>query len=205
MRKIAKECEWGVRARRFRSLAGERQGCCERLRAHTCESVWLISQDFAGSVPGVNDAEWKAFGGWLYSERALSGRNRTHIARAARISPSTLATLEKGGRNIKGVWTVPSPDDITLIQIARALNIPLDVMSSRAQRHAPVDLTIRTLDGRDIDISLDDPAADRTEQALATDADLEPDQRETLIRIRRSFIHENKTIRPTPDPEPEGP
>lgn len=100
------------------------------------------SDEELGPGPDLSDPEdsmWVDFGKWLQTTRKLMEppRSRVYIATAARLSSSTLATLEKGGRNYEGKWSVPSPDDITLIQLARALDVPLTEMFSRIGRQPP--------------------------------------------------------------------
>lgn len=101
----------------------------------------MISQDSAATLVGVGgqgQARWVDLGTWLTEERTRRGLTRAEIAKRAGVSPSTLATLEAGGRMWKGTWNEPSPTDGTLVRIADALEVDRQDLFKRAGRgHAP--------------------------------------------------------------------
>jgi transcriptional regulator with XRE-family HTH domain len=77
---------------------------------------------------------WGSFGDWLRAERKRRGLKIREAAARANISPSSWSILESGGRMTRGEWVVPSPSDVMLVRIAKAVEEdPFDVFE-RAQR-----------------------------------------------------------------------
>jgi transcriptional regulator with XRE-family HTH domain len=78
---------------------------------------------------------WYHLGHLLQDVRAT--RTLKDVAEAAGISVSTLNTLEKGGRTVRGEWVLPSPEDKTLVKLAEALHIPARELFSELGRDVP--------------------------------------------------------------------
>ena len=78
------------------------------------------------SEDDVDEAAWKAFGEWIEQRREHAG-----LTVGARV---WLQVLRKGGRRIEGQWRPPNPKSATLARVARALEVPVEEMFTRAGR-----------------------------------------------------------------------
>jgi transcriptional regulator with XRE-family HTH domain len=86
----------------------------------------------------MNDAaHWKRFGKWIERERRKKRPSMIAAARAGGMSRSNWDNLEKGGRNSKGVWQVPTPGEGTLLGIAAGLDTDPISVYERAGIDAP--------------------------------------------------------------------
>lgn len=86
------------------------------------------------------DAEathWREFGQWLRAARTANGFDIKEAAQRAGISPSAWQNFENGGRTNRGRWEPAAPKDVTLVNIARALQIDTGVAFHAAGRDYP--------------------------------------------------------------------
>lgn len=77
---------------------------------------------------------WHDFGEWLGRLRLAKGLTKRQAAANAGVSASTWSTLEAGGRRTRGVWYVPSPEDVTLVRVAQAIGEDPYELFERVQR-----------------------------------------------------------------------
>jgi transcriptional regulator with XRE-family HTH domain len=84
----------------------------------------------------VDEAAWKAFGEWIEQRREHSGLTVGELADRAGVSRVWLQVLRKGGRRIEGEWRPPNPKSAALARVARALDVPVEEMFTRAGRNA---------------------------------------------------------------------
>lgn len=80
---------------------------------------------------------WTELGRRLRESREIQGLSRAALARHLDVSVSTLATIEGGGRNYKGQWNEPSPDDRLLIRLADMLTVDRAMVFELAGRPFP--------------------------------------------------------------------
>lgn len=135
---------------------------------------------------------WSEFGQWLQAVRHGNGLRRTAVAERAKLSSSTLQTLEKGGRMVKGTWTVPSPDDLTLISVARGYGIPVTDLFEQLGREAPDPFRQRILDRAvgEHETPVDDDELHLSAQGvdLAELAELDPDAYQQVLDLARFHL-----------------
>ena len=82
----------------------------------------------------LDEAAWKAFGGWVEELRVRSGLQVGEVAERAGVSRVWLQEIRKGGRGVPGGWRLPNPKDEALVRLARVLNVPAEEMLARAGR-----------------------------------------------------------------------
>ena len=82
----------------------------------------------------MDQAAWKAFGGWIEQRREHAGLTVGELAQRAGVSRVWLQVLRKGGRRIEGQWRPPNPKSAALARVARALDVPVEEMFARAGR-----------------------------------------------------------------------
>ena len=107
---------------------------------------------------------WADLGGFIREQRQLGRMSLRKLSEVAGISNPYLSQIERGLRK---------PSAEILQQIAKALRISAETLYVRAG----------ILEERD--------GADDVPMALLRDPLLTEDQRQTLLRVYRSFVHEN--------------
>lgn len=93
-------------------------------------------------VSGMS-TNWTELGQRLREARQAQGLSRAALARHLDVSVSTLATIEGGGRNYKGQWNEPSPDDRLLIRLADLLTVDRAMVFDLAGRPFPTALAVK--------------------------------------------------------------
>jgi transcriptional regulator with XRE-family HTH domain len=116
-------------------------------------------------MQGPDEQMLIAFGEFVRAQRRLAQVSQRHLARMSGVSDSYLSQIERGNY-------APSP------QVVKAL----------AQAFGLEPKQLYTMLGF-MDEGVDD-APPSVEQAIQLDSRLEPDQKEALIRIYRSFVKE---------------
>lgn len=98
----------------------------------TCGGLEAI--DRAEHEEQVDKAEWQEFGEWVETLRTRAGLQVNELASRAGVSAMWLQEMRRGGRNIYGQWRLPNPKNEALARLARALEVPVEDMLSRAGR-----------------------------------------------------------------------
>jgi transcriptional regulator with XRE-family HTH domain len=123
---------------------------------------------------------WADLGGFIREQRQLGRMSLRKLSEVAGISNPYLSQIERGLRK---------PSAEILQQIAKALRISAETLYVRAG----------ILEERD--------GTDDVPMALLRDPLLTEDQRQTLLRVYRSFVHENgfdQAVAPGGDPPVPG-
>jgi transcriptional regulator with XRE-family HTH domain len=76
----------------------------------------------------------EGFARWLEQQRLSKGWTIKQAAEAAELSASTWSTYETGGRRVRGEWVVLTPENVTLVRIAKALDVPESEVFAQAGR-----------------------------------------------------------------------
>jgi transcriptional regulator with XRE-family HTH domain len=116
-------------------------------------------------MQGPDEQMLIAFGEFVRAQRRLAQVSQRHLARMSGVSDSYLSQIERGNY-------APSP------QVVKAL----------AQAFGLEPKQLYTMLGFMDDADKEAPPS--VEQAIRIDSKLEPDQKEALIRIYRSFVKE---------------
>lgn len=75
-------------------------------------------------VKDLTRDDYEAAGRWLVRTYESRGLNRSQLAKATRLSVSTLQSLEAGGRKNGDTWTLPNPSPANLYKLAAVLGVP---------------------------------------------------------------------------------
>jgi transcriptional regulator with XRE-family HTH domain len=119
------------------------------------------------SKNGDRDAVWNGVGEFIRAQRELANLSLRQLADIAKISNPYLSQIERGLHK-------PSAD--VLKSLASALKISAETMYTQA---GLLEQTAGEVGGR---------PGPGVEEAIRLDAQLSPDQKETLARIYRGFV-----------------
>jgi transcriptional regulator with XRE-family HTH domain len=124
------------------------------------------------------EERWQELGSFIREQRQLGRISLRKLSEMAGVSNPYLSQIERGLRK---------PSAEILQQIAKALRISAETLYVRAG----------ILEARD--------GSDDVPMAVLRDPWLSEDQKQTLLKVYRSFIHENGVLEEEPDVEPDTP